>query len=153
DACQAQWRLWRSLDAELSAAPQVAPPPQFVAGVIRRVQQAERRRQLQLGVTLGALAFIMWLVGLTGAVVVLGALLYNQMHGAVELLEQATYLWTGLMIVVRTVGAALVSLAEEPTTVGAVLLYVVASLLILGAWTRFLRRSLRPVEDKEWVTG
>jgi len=144
--CRAQWNLWQSLDAALHAAPLTAPSPAFVQNFSQRLTAQDRRRQIRMGVLLGALTLVMWLIGVAGVALVIGALIYNQVGWFTETLHWLAYIWTAISVVSSSLLALLGGVTEELSAMGLLTGYVVLAGGVLAMWSRYLRRSLRMVE-------
>jgi len=144
--CRTQWTLWQSLDVALHAAPMTVPSPAFVQNVGQRLAAQERQRQMRLGVLLGALTLVMWLIGVTGVALVIGALIYNQVGWFTESLHWLAYVWTAVSVIGSSLLALLGGVTEQPSAVGLLAGYVVLTGCVLVVWSRYLRRSLQTVE-------
>ncbi len=144
--CRTQWSLWQSIAAALYAPPLTAPSPAFVQNFAQRLAAQERRRQVRLGVLLGALTLVMWSIGVAGVVFVIGALIYNQVGWFTETLHWLAYVWTAVSVIGGSLLALLGGVTEEPSAVGLLAGYVVLAGGVLLVWSRYLRRSLRMVE-------
>ena len=144
--CRAQWNLWQSLDAALHAAPLTAPSPAFVQDFGRRLAAQDRRRQVRMGILLGALTLVMWLIGVTGVALVIGGLIYNQVGWFTDSLHWLAYVWTAVTVVGNSLLALLGGVTEQPSAVGLLTGYVVLTGGVLVMWSRYLRRSLQLVE-------
>lgn len=144
--CQAQWNLWQSLDTALHAAPLTAPSPAFVQNFGLRLAAQDRRRQMRLGILLGALTLVMWLIGVAGVALVIGGLLYNQVGWFTESLHWLAYVWTAVTVVGNSVLALLGGVTAQPSAVGLLAGYVVLTGGVLVMWSRYLRRSLQMVD-------
>ncbi len=144
--CRNQWSLWQSIDAALRAAPMTAPSPAFAHNFGQRLAAQDRRRQMRLGILLGALTLVMWLVGVTGVALMIGALIYNQVGWFTETLHWLAYVWTAVSVIGGSLLALLGGLAEEPSAVGLLTGYVVLGGGVMVLWSRYLRRSLQLVE-------
>ncbi|MBX3050945.1 MAG: zf-HC2 domain-containing protein [Caldilineaceae bacterium] len=144
--CRAQWSLWKSLDGALHAAPMTAPSPAFVQRVGHRLAAQDRRRQMRVGILLGALTIVMWLIGVTGIALVIGALIYNQVGWFTESLHWLAYMWTAVTVVGSSLLALLGGVAGEPSAIGLLGGYVILAGGVLAMWSRYLRRSLQRVE-------
>lgn len=144
--CRAQWNLWQSLDAALHAAPLTAPSPAFVQNFGLRLAAQDRRRQMRLGILLGALTLVMWLIGVAGVALVIGGLIYNQVGWFTESLHWLAYVWTAVTVIGSSLLALLGGVTEQPSAVGLVAGYVALTGGVLVMWSRYLRRSLQMVD-------
>lgn len=144
--CRIQWSLWQSLDAAIRLAPMTAPSPAFAQNFRLRLAAQERRRQARMGILIGALTLVMWLIGVTGVALVIGALIYNQVGWFTETVHWLVYVWTAVSVIGGSLLSLLGGLAEEPSAVGLLAGYVVLTGGVLAVWARYLRRSLRMVE-------
>lgn len=144
--CRDRWRLWQALDGALQAAPMTDPSPGFVLNFGRQLASQERKRRVRLGILLGALTLVMWLVGVAGVSLVFGALIYNQVSWFTETLHWLAYVWTAVTVVGNSLLALLGGLFEAPSGLGIVAGYVVFAGGILLMWSRYLRRSLQMIE-------
>ncbi len=144
--CRTQWSLWQSLDAALHAAPLTAPSPAFARNFSQRLSAQNRQRQVRLGILLGALTLVMWLIGVAGVALVIGALIYNQVGWFTESLHWLAYVWTAVTVIGSSLLALLGGVTEEPSAIGLLAGYVTLAGGVLVMWSRYLRRSLRMVE-------
>lgn len=144
--CRAQWNLWQSLDAALHAAPLTAPSPAFARNFSQRLAAQDRRRQVRLGILLGALTLVMWLIGVAGVALVISALVYNQVGWFTESLHWLAYVWTAVSVIGSSLLALLGGVTEEPSAMGVLAGYVVLTGGVLVIWSRYLRRSLQTVD-------
>ncbi len=144
--CRNQWRLWQSLDVELRAAPLTAPSAAFVQNFGQRLAAQDRRRQMRLGVLLGIMTVVMWLIGVAGVVFVIGALVYNQVGWFTETVHWLVYAWTALSVVGRSLLSLAGGLTQDPSAIGLLAGYIVLAGGVMVTWLRYLRRSLQPVE-------
>lgn len=144
--CRTQWSLWQSIDAALHAPPLTAPSPAFIQNLGQRLSAQERRRQVRLGILLGALTLVMWSIGVTGVALVIGALIYNQVGWFTESLHWLAYVWTAISVVGSSLLALLGGVTEEPSAIGLLAGYVALAGGVLVIWSRYLRRSLQLVE-------
>lgn len=144
--CRAQWNLWQSLDVALHAAPLTAPSPAFVQNFGLRLAAQDRRRQMRMGILLGALTLVMWLIGVTGVALVIGGLIYNQVGWFTDSLHWLAYVWTAVTVVGNSLLVLLGGVTEQPSAVGLLAGYVVLAGGVLVMWSRYLRRSLQLVE-------
>lgn len=144
--CRGQWSLWQSIDSAFRAAPMTAPSAAFVDNFAERLAAQERRRQVRMGIFLGALTLLLWLIGVTGAVLLFGALLYNQVGWFTDSLHWLAYLWTALTVITSSLLALAGGLTESPSTLGVLVGYAALTGGVLAVWSRYLRRSLQTVE-------
>ena len=144
--CRNQWSLWQSIDATFRAAPMTEPSPAFLSNFSQRLASQEKRRQVRLGILLGALTLIMWSIGVAGVVLVIGALIYNQVGWFTDSLHWLAYLWTATSVIGSSLLALLGGLVEEPSALGLLAGYVVLAGSVLTLWSRYLRRSMQIVE-------
>lgn len=143
--CRNQWSLWQSIDATFRAAPMTEPSPAFLSNFSQRLASQEKRRQVRLGILLGALTLVMWSIGVAGVVLVIGALIYNQVGWFTDSLHWLAYLWTATSVIGSSLLALLGGLVEEPSALGLLAGYVVLAGSVLTLWSRYLRRSLQMV--------
>jgi anti-sigma factor RsiW len=140
--CRSQWSLWQSIDTAFRGAPMTDPSPAFVQNFGQKMASQSRRRQVRLGILLGALTLVMWSIGVTGVVLVIGALVYNQVGWFTETLHWLAYVWTAISVIGGSLLGLLGGLAEEPSAIGLLAGYVVMAGGVLVIWSRYLRRSL-----------
>lgn len=144
--CRAQWNLWQSLDTALHAAPLTAPSPAFVQNFGLRLSAQDRRRQVRMGILLGALTLVMWLIGVAGVGLVIGGLIYNQVGWFTESLHWLAYVWTAVTVIGNSLLALLVGVTEQPSAIGLLAGYVMLTGGVLAMWSRYLRRSLQTID-------
>jgi hypothetical protein len=102
---------------------------------------------------LAALTLIIWGIGLAGVGILLGFLIYNQIGMFSEILHWLTYAWTALTVLGASIGRLVVSLSENPSTLGALCGYIALAILSLLAWSRLLQRSTRPWQTQDEMVG
>jgi predicted anti-sigma-YlaC factor YlaD len=144
--CRAQWNLWQSLDTALHAAPMTTPSPVFAHNFGLRLAAQDRRRQVRLGILLGALTLVMWLIGVAGVALVIGGLIYNQVGWFTESLHWLAYVWTAVSVIGSSLLALLGGVTQEPSAMGLLTGYVALAGGVLVMWSRYLRRSLQAVD-------
>ena len=142
----AQWQSWQALDSALHAAPAAIPPQDFVAAVELRLELAERRRRLWLGMAIGLTTVVLWGTVLVAAASAGAFVLVNQASWLSDLVRMLAYgsaaISSWIDSILRSLGAVL----GTPQARSFVLLYVVATAGILAGWLHLLRRSTRVPE-------
>lgn len=144
--CQSQWSLWQSIDATFRAAPMTEPSPAFLPNFSQRLAAQERRRQMRLGILLGALTLVMWIAGVVGVSLMIGAFIYNQVGWFTDSLHWLAYLWTAATVIGGSLLALLGGIVEEPSALGLLAGYIILAGSVLTFWSRYLRRSLQMVD-------
>lgn len=146
EPCNQQWQTWQAIDRQFQVAPMLSPPVDFVQRVGTRLERAEKRRETRVGLLLAGLTLLIWTIGFAGIGVLLGLMIYNQVGWFGQTLHGLAYAWTMLAVVGESVWRVMVGLSENPSAIGAALCYVALVVLILVGWTRFLRRTIRPLD-------
>lgn len=144
--CHRQWEIWQGIDQQFQFAPEALPPVGFVQKFENRLERREANRTLRVGVTLAVLTLALWLVGIAGIGLVLGYLVMNGVGWFAETFEWLAYGWTFAQVIGVSTWRVVVGLIDHPSTAAAVACYVLLSVTILAGWTRFLKRSIQPLD-------
>ncbi len=147
-----QWRRWQQLDERLRAMPAMEPPPEFCANVLAQLDRRMRRRRLWLGTGIAFLSFLLWLTALGGTYLLVTFLFFQQAEWLAHLVHWVAYWSAAASEGLATLRATVISLLATPQVRLLCGIYLLAALLILGLWTRLLRRSTQ-AEPGVWAEG
>lgn len=140
------WLVWQDFNAQFDSEPSMMPPEGFVQSVTGKLVMQERRSKLRLGIFVGAITTVTWLLLVLALV---GAGAYMAMYQAPWIGQQIA----NLTILTSNVATWFSIASDNFTRIfegavnpyqvwGIVLAYVAAAGLVLNFWTRFLRRSI-----------
>ncbi len=139
--CARQWRIWQTVDSRFQDPPLVEPPADFALRLEARLARREQRHRLWVALGLGFLTIGVWVASILGIGVLLSVLAYQFVPWAPHLLLLFTEVWANVVALGSTTWQLLMGLVRSPATLLAGAGYLLFCLLILGLWTRFLRRS------------
>jgi anti-sigma factor RsiW len=151
EPCSQQWQLWQRVDQQFTMPPILMPPVDLAAQVEARINATEQRREFRVGVLLAFLTVFIWIAGFVGVGLVVGFLIFNQIGSVSEVLHSLAFMWTTLLVLIQSIGRALVGLSENPSAMGVMFGYVALAVVSLAGWTRFLRRTTRPFDSQSLV--
>lgn len=137
----AQWQSWQALDSELHAAPMAAPPRGLVASVALRIEVAERRRRLWLGMAVGLATVLLWGTVLVAVASAGAFLLVNQSSWLSDFVRMLAYGSAAISSWIDSLLRSLDTVLGTPQARGFVLVYGLAAVGILTGWVVLLRRS------------
>ncbi len=139
--CAHQWQIWQAVDSRFQDPPLMEPPAGFAVRLEARLSRRERRRNLWLALGLGFLTIGVWAASIMGIGVLLSVLAYQFVPWVPHLFLFVADVWATLAAFGNTTWQLIMGLFKAPSTLLAVAGYLLLCLLILGAWTHFLRRS------------
>jgi hypothetical protein len=136
-----QWRCWQQLHHQMTVAPHIEPPPDFVATVAVRLLQKGRRQRLWQGMLFALVLVVVWL-GLALTVAGLAALLlFNQANWLNSLIQNLAYFSSTLSAWFASLRVQASNLVTSPQATALCLLYIILAALLLSVWVRFLRQT------------
>ncbi|MCC9075359.1 hypothetical protein FKZ61_004445 [Litorilinea aerophila] len=147
-----QWRRWQQMDERLRAVPAMEPPPEFRANVLARLDRQTRRQRLWLGTGIAFLSLLLWLTALGGTYLLVTFLFFQQAEWLVHLVHWVAYWSAAASEGLAALRATVISLLATPQVRLLCGMYLLSAFLILGLWTRLLRRSTQ-VEPGVWAEG
>jgi hypothetical protein len=139
----ARWQSWQALDSDLHATPMASPPRDFVAAVALRIEVAERRRRLWLGVAVGVATALLWCTVLVAAASAGAFVLLNQSGWLSDFVRTLAYGSAAISSWIDSLLRSLGTVLGTPQARSFILAYGLAAAGILIGWVHLLRRTTR----------
>ena len=146
--CRSQWELWQLLDRKLHAEPVPQPAPDFSQRVVGELIRQERRRNLQIGIFLTVLTILAWALALVGAGVLASALVYTNLGSFAAAGSFLAEAWAVSGVVCHSLWGVITELTAAPTALGVATVYLIITIVVLGAWCLIIQRSAQPVRSR-----